>query len=137
MTDCIHEPEPQPGQRCDCQTCREARATAYDHISGECNRCAGRTATDHEGQFTCAKGDFDCCILDLWHGILVGEIDPSAIGKMQVVVIHEGRKAVTRRDRIPGDAPYDARHVRDHRIGATTLAQIEVPASKPTRRRSR
>lgn len=133
--ECIHQPEVQPGQRCECDDCRKARGRAYDYISAECNRCAGRTGTDHEGQFTCAKGDFDCCILDLWHGILVREIEPEAVNPMTPVVIHEGGKSVTRRDRIPGDAPFDSAKVRDHRVSVHTHSPVQQQSKRSRRKR--
>ena len=114
MISCAHEPKIQPGIKCDCQVCRTARSVALMSIMTQCYQCCGRMATDHNGQLTCAKQQYDCPILDLWHSVLNREIDPAKVTPVMAEVVFKGLKDVPRRyPRVSGALSWTATSIRD------------------------
>jgi len=78
-TSCIHRPRIRRGMQCNCLECRTARITALEAIANQCITCSGQMATDAAGQVTCAKGEQDCPVLELWRRALTREIEPADV----------------------------------------------------------
>lgn len=114
MIECIHNPEVQAGKSCNCLECRTERANAYKNIIGQCALCAGTYKTDHSGQFTCAKANYDCPVLDLWHCVINREIEPDTVTNAMVELVFQGKiEAPVKYSRIPGTDNWKIDAIRD------------------------
>jgi len=132
MNECLHEPTPNPGVKCDCHDCRVARSRVQLAIMRQCIRCAGRMATDRDGQFTCEKGNFDCPLLDLWCSVLTREIEPERVTELYVTFIFDGKKQPPKLyPRTPRRAKWAADAVRDLNLEELPEAQAEPVMGGP------
>jgi hypothetical protein len=99
MTECIHQPEPKPGNKCNCFECRTARMRVFSLIMQHCVRCAGRCATDANGQLTCEKRNYACPLLDMWYAVINRDTDPADFDAVKVELILQGRREPPKRYR--------------------------------------
>lgn len=137
MTDCLHQPNVQKGQMCVCADCRSARLPAMQAIMRHCVECAGRCATDRSGQITCAKGEWDCPVMDLWHGVLCAEVTPDYVTDPRIDMIQSGRLDVpVRFRRVAYRETWSPRHVRVNDplwevVSAASTGEPDVPIAEP------
>jgi len=126
-TECLHKPEVRRGKKCDCADCRMARSKPMNVVMNYCMRCAGRAGIDRNGQLTCAKGNYKCPVLDVWHAVLNQEIEPGRVDAIYVDLVARGHKNPPKRyRRVPGSRPWHPCAIRDHSKQETKRPQVNA-----------